>query len=281
MPLGISNDALHIRLSNNLGKINSKLSNNLKNLSTGRRINEASNDAAGLAVATALESQSSALGQSLNNIHGGVSMLNVAEGGLHQVSQLLGRGKDLAMQATSGTLDANARKAINAEFNSIKKEITRISDTTGFNGTKLINGNLSANSSNPVDVQVGPSAAPSNKISLNVIEGSSSSQLGIENLDLSTAGSARNALGALDTALSQVTSNRSNIGALTSRFSQASSHLGISIENLTAAASSIMDLDYATETSSFSRNQILQTAGISSLSKSNLNTMGQLLNIKV
>ena len=280
MPMGISNDALHIRLSNNLGKTNSKLSDNLKRLSTGRRINEASNDAAGLAVATALESQSSALGQSLSNIHSGVSMLNVADGGLHQVSQLLDRGKQLAMQATSGTLDSNARKAINAEFNSIKKEITRISDSTEFNGTKLINGNLSANSANPVDVQVGPSTEASNKISLNVIEGASSSQLGVENLDLSTADSARNALGALDTALTRVTSNRGNIGALTNRFSQASSHLGISIENLTAAASSIMDLDYATETASFSRNQILQTAGISSLAKSNLNTMGQLLNIK-
>lgn len=280
MATGISNDGLNIRLSNNFNKINERLNQNIRKLSTGLSITQASDNAAGLAVASSLELDASSFRNSLENLHSTSSMMNVAEGGLSQITGMLTRAKDLAMQSFSGSANNTDRQAMNAEFEGLKKEINRLADSTEFNGQKLLNGNLAPNSSNRVDINVGLPNNPSNQININVIEGANTSQLGLENSDILTRDGAQKAMNAVDQAAKLVNSNRSNIGALASRFDQAASHMGISIENLTSAASGIQSLDYATETGSFSTNQVQQQASISSIAQSRINIVGQLLSIK-
>ncbi len=281
MVTGISNDALYRRLSSNLNKVNKKLTNNLKKLSTGLRINKASDDPAGLAVAVQLQSDITSFRQSLGNIYDATSMMSTAEGGLGQISNMLSKAHNLAIQASTGTFDNSSREVMNAEFNSIKAEITRVAKVTAFGDQKLINGDLSASSSNQVDVQVGSANDPSNRVSLNVIEGSTSSQLGIQDIDISTKENARNAIGIIENAINQSVANRAGIGALTNRLSEASSHLGISIENLSSAVSGIQDLDFATETADFAKNQILQSAALASIGQANAAMIGRLVNLRV
>lgn len=281
MPTGISNDGLNMRLSNDFNKVNKRLLKNINKLSTGAGIIQASDNPAGLAVAGSLESSATGLRNTLENLHGASSMMSVAEGGLSQISGILTRAKDLAMQSINGTVDRNSRSAMNSEFQGLKNEINRLAGATEFRGHKLLNGDLAQNSSNQVNISVGSPDNPSNQININVIEGSNASQLGLQNTDILTRENAQKALGALDQASNQVQANRSNIGALTSRFAQAASHMGITIENLTSAASGIQAVDYAAETSAFSRNQVQQQASISSLAQSRMNMAGQLLNIKI
>ncbi len=281
MVMGINNDGLQQRLQNNINKVNNKLTSNLNKLATGRRINKASDGPAALVLGTRLESDASTLRKSLENIQSSVSMVKVAGGSLGHISKMLSRASELALQSSNTSLKDSSRSVLNSEFNSIKNEINRIAQVTEFNGQKLIDGGLAPNSSNQVNIQVGIPGNAGDQISLNVIQGSSTTDLGLENTDISTQANASNALAAIDNAMNLVTANQAGVGAFVGRLSQASSHLGISIENLTSAASSVMDLDYASETSSFSQNQILQNASLMATAQANVNQVGQLLNLKI
>ena len=283
MPIGILGNTTQTSLLNNLNRVNNSISSNLNKLSSGLRITKASDDAAGLAVATRLQSDIGAFSQALGNIQSGASLLSTAEGAINQISGMLSRAKELAVQSSNGTLSNEARQAISAEYNSIKEEITRVAETTEFNGQKLLSGDFTPASAKQVEVQAGISNSSSDRISLNVIEGVTSAQLGIQNSDISTQANARSSINDINNAISQINSRQAGIGATVNRLSNASSNLGISIENLTSAVSSIKDLDYASEISGLNKNNIIQTASIKTIAQANnsrSDLIGRLLNTK-
>jgi flagellin len=230
----------------------------MEKLSSGKRINRAGDDAAGLAIAEKLGQALRGLEQGMENIYDGFSMSQVADGGLSQVTDNLGRMRELAMTSANGTLNQEQRDAVNAEYESLKSEITRISASTEFNGTKLLDG-----SAGEVDIAVGqdPGSADGT-ISLDFSANMDAASLGLESSSVDGADPA-NALAAMDdleAALASVSSHRADIGASSNRLMSAHQGLAVAVENTYAAQSRIMDVDYAKETAELTRTQILNQA---------------------
>jgi len=283
MAIGITSSATQSGLVSNFNKFSDAKSTNLRKLSSGFRIGKASDNAAGLAIAIRLNTESSALSQASQNVSSGLSMLNTADGGLNQISDMLIRAKELAVQSANGSLDDSTRQAINTEFDSITSEISRIASSTEFSGQDLLAGDFSSGSSDQFDIQAGASNTSSDRINLNVIEGATSSQLGLDNIDVSTIGNAQNAIDAIDSALDQVSTTMANIGATQNRLSFANANLSTSIVNLQSATSVIRDTDIAFESISLAQNQIGQDAALSAIKNANegkKQLIGKLLNTK-
>lgn len=275
MPLPI-NSATNKNLLNQIGKTSNALAGNLSKLASGKRINSAADDAAGMAISVQLQSKIASTDQASANISQGGAMLRTAEGGLGQIGDMLSRGRDLAVQAANGTLNDQQRQAINNEFTNIKQEIDRVTQTTEYNGQKLLTGELGPNAQNPPVIQAGINATPNDRITLNQINASDTATLGIQNLSIDTAASAANALQGMDAAISSVAQNRAGIGAMENRLQAGASNLAVSKENLTAADTQISGLDYAAEVSSMKQNQVAMKAGLSAL-KSGLKTQGDMI----
>ena len=283
MAIGAVNSTLQNSILSNLNNFSNARSSSIKKLSSGFRINKASDDAAGLAVAVRQEAKASALSQASDNVSTGLSMLNTADSGLNNISNMLSRAKELAVQSADSALDSSSRQAISAEFNAIIDEVTRTADSTEFGGQKLINGDLSASSPDQADIQAGDSNTSSDRININVIEGAAASQLGINNADVSTVGGAQNAIDAIDSAIDNVSSIRANVGATQNRLSFANANLGASVENITASVSNIRDVDFAAEVSNLARNQVGQKASLIAIKTVNSNKsemIGRLINFK-
>ncbi|MBF0634517.1 MAG: flagellin FliC [Nitrospinae bacterium] len=261
----------------------SRLSENFAKLASGKRITRAADDAAGLAIAEKLNSDIRSAEQAQRNIGDAAAMTRVAEGGLSEISDMLSRGRELAIQASSGTLNDQQRAAVNNEIEGIKKEIDRISGTTEFNGQKVLDGSMAPGAATQVNVQAGVKSGPGDQINMNVVNQSDTQALGVDAVDVSTQQGAQNALAAFDNAIGKVSETRANIGSLQNRFDSAASNLGVYTENLQAASSNIQDLDYAAGTSELSRNQVLNQAA-TSLLRQGLSTqqasVGALLNIR-
>ncbi len=267
----------------NIGIANTRLGENLSKLSSGRRIEKAADDAAGLAISQQLIADIKASEQAQRNITDGAALTRVAEGGLSEISNLLSRGRELSIQAANGTLNNEQRATLNTEITSIKDEINRISGVSEFNGQKLLDGDLAPGSANQVAIQAGIQGTSNDRININVVENSDTTALGVDSVDISTQAGALSALSAFDSAITQVTSSRADIGALQNRFDNAANNLSVTRENLISANSTIRDLDYAAETSSAQRNQILSQAAVSVLrsgQQSQSGIIGSLLNIR-
>lgn len=283
MSIGITSNVTRTGLFSNLKNINSAKTSNIRKLSSGLRINKASDDAAGMAISMRLNTKTSALGQAARNTSSGLSMLQIADSGLSQISDMLNRAKELSVQSANSALDNSSRQAINTEFNAIISEVSRIANTTGFGGQELISGDFSSGSANQYDIQVGDSNTSSDKININVIEGATASQLGLGSIDVSTIGSAQVAISAIDNAIDQVSTTMANIGATQNRLSFASANLETTIVNTTSAVSGIQDTDFASETTSLAKNQVSQEAAISAIKIANetkSQMIGKLLNVK-
>jgi flagellin len=256
----------------NLTNVQNSLSSSLAKLSSGLRINNAGDDAAGLTISTALGSQVSGLQQASRNAQDGVSVVQTADGGLSQAQSLLGRLRDLAVQAGNDSNSTTARTAIQTEATSITAELTRLSTAVTFNGTKLLDGTASA-----LTFQVGADATSDNQISVDLSAanlGSIATTLGSNQYD--TAANAQSSITAIDTALSTVSTARASIGALENRFSSAVSTISTSITNLTAAKSRITDVDMAQEMVNYSRSNVLSQAGTAMLAQANASTQSVL-----
>jgi len=264
----ISSTSFQSGLLSGLNKTTNAIGSNLSKLSSGFRITKASDDAAGLAIASKFDAEIKASKQAINNVSTGNALANVAEGGLNQISSLLTRAKELSVQAANSTLDNAARQALNEEFNSVKDEISRIGNVTEFNGQKLLNGELSSESANQVDIQAGTGTTPYDSINLNVVDDTRSSNLGLDDIDITTQTNAQNAIDSITNALDQVSSNKSGIGTISNRLATASANLGVTVENLTAAATEIKGVDFAKEMTSLSQNIALQKANIQLLKQS-------------
>jgi flagellin len=266
MGLRINTNVASLNAQRNLFNTGQSLGKNLEKLSSGLRINRAGDDAAGLAISESLKSDIRALQQASRNASDGISMVQTAEGSLNEVSGMTIRLRELAEQAANGTIGSSERGFLDSEFQALTSEITRITQTTEFNGTQLLDG-----TGGTVDIQVGTGAGATNQIALNFGTNVNATSLGLndESLTGATTDNAKAALTAIDTALNTISQTRANFGAVQNRLESTVRNIGVTVENLSAANSRIRDVDVADEAAKMTSNQILQQAGISVLAQAN------------
>ena len=258
-----------------LGVNTDRLAQSVERISSGIRINKASDDAAGLAVSEGLRSDIRALRQAVRNSNDGVSLINIAEGALNEQSSMLIRLRELSSQAATGTVGSTERATIQLEFNALRSEIDRISATTTFNGQGLVDGALasSISTSNHIIIQVGIDNSANSRINLNTdinLTAVTVSSLGINTLSVSSSEGALTALDAINSAIASVAATRGKVGAVQNRLARTISNLSTSVENLAAAESQIRDADIAEEVAELTRNQIMVQASTAMVGQANL-----------
>ena len=275
MALKIFNNPASINAQRLLAQNSQRLAKSVERISSGVRINKASDDAAGLAVSEALRSDIRAMRQAMRNANDGISMINVTEGALNEQSSILIRLRELASQSSTGTVGSTERQTIQLEFNSLRNEVDRITQSTTFNGQGLIDGALASSitSANQVVLQIGINSNANSQINLNKemnLSAITSTALSIQNLSLTNIDAALTALAALNTAISSVAQGRGKVGAVQNRLSRTIQNLGVTIENLQAAESSIRDADIAEEIAELTRNQILVQSATAMVGQANM-----------
>ncbi len=248
-----------------LASTNTQLSRTMERLSSGLRINRAADDAAGLAVSEEMRSQIRGMNVASRNAQDGVSMVQVADGALGGVNDMLQRIRDLSVQAANGTLTDQQRSNLDQEVQSIVAEMSRVAADTEFNGVKILSGSV-ATAANAVTLQVG---ANGSQVIAFTIGTMSAADLGISGIAIGTAASATEAIASVDAAIRQVNASRAAMGAIQNRLEQTISRLDLTSENLQAAESRVRDADMATEMIDFTRNQILQQSGTAMLAQAN------------
>ncbi len=260
----------------NLNNTNIALNKSISRLSSGSKINTAQDDPAGLAISEKLKAQVTGLNASNRNASDGVSALQVAEGGMTEIGNILIRMKELALQASNETLSTNDRNFLNTEFQQLKSEIARISISTKFNGNALLSGAYSAGGTqNGLLLQVGLDNVDADHMTVFISNlgltalGSVGDQV-LTNMTIAlSAGRARSMLQYIDEAINDVSRARSEVGSQLARLSSTIRNLSINTQNLTAANSRIRDVDVAQETADLTKNQILLQAGVSVLAQAN------------
>lgn len=294
MTLRIRTNISALTARRHLGTTSQRLNKVMEKLSSGRRINRAADDAAGLAIAEGINSDVRALAQAQRNANDGVSLLQVAEGGLAEITNITVRLKELAVQAASDTIGKQERLYLNREFQALKYEIERIAMSTEFNDSRLIAGGQDIPEElaefqirNPLELQIDKNyykgidstttANPINVIRLDFtkvnasLAGEESLKLGVpgseEGTRVDEKESAQASISRLGDALDKVSLYRARIGALQNRLTSTSRNLGTRIENLSSAQSRIMDTDFAEVTADLTQYNILAQAGASVLSQ--------------
>ena len=275
MPIRIFNNIASSNAQRILGVNNQRLATSIERISSGIRINKGADDAAGLAISEGLRSDIRALKQATRNANDGISLINVTEGALNEQSGILIRLRELASQAATGTVGSTERGTIQLEFSALRNELTRISQTTEFNGIALLDGGLasSASSSSQVMIQIGIDNSANSRLNLNSainLAAVDASTLGIHNLSVTGAAEALTALNEINDAIGSVTASRGKVGAVQNRLQRSVSALAITSENLQAAESSIRDADIAAEIAELTRNQILVQTSTAMVGQSNL-----------
>ena len=266
MGLRISTNVASLNAQKNLGVTQRNSERALARMSSGLRINQAADDAAGLAISEQLKGQIRGLRQAGRNANDGISLVQVAEGGLNETSNMLIRLRELGVQGASDTIGDTERKFIDVEYQQLKSEIQRIAEVTTFNGRDLLNG-----TGGVIDIQVGThNDAFKDRISFNASAANSSlASLGLTAEGASTKAMSQNSIDAIDKAIVSVNAIRANFGAMQNRLTSTTANIGVSDENLSAANSRIRDADIAAESSELTRNNIMMQAGISVLSQAN------------
>lgn len=266
MGLRISTNVAALNAQKNLYMTNINQNRSMARLASGFRINQASDDAAGLAISENLKGQIRGLRQANRNANDGISLVQIAEGSLNEVSNMLIRLRELGVQAASDTIGDTERQFLDVEYQQLKSEIQRVTEATNYNGYDLLNG-----TGGILDIQVGTNNDPfKDRISFNAGAANSSIEaLGIVAESLETKEAAQQSLAVVDSAMLSVNSIRANFGAMQNRLQSTSSNLLIYDENMSAANSRIRDTDVATETSEMIRNSILMQAGVSVLGQAN------------
>ncbi len=258
-----------------LFKTNRALSTSIERLSTGLRINRASDDAAGLGVSENLRSQIRGAAQAQRNAQDGIAALQIAEGAANEITSILQRMRELAIQSSNDTLTSTERSYTEAEFTNLRDEVDRIAKVTNYNGMDLISSSsdrfgYSGGSSNGSVLWVDANntvGTDSVTVSINTL---TSTAMGIDSSSISAQGTAVNAVSLLDDAIDSVNTMRANVGAYVNRLEHAVNNLIVAETNQTAADSLIRDVDFATETTNFTRNQILTQSATAMLSQSNM-----------
>lgn len=259
-----------------LFKTNRDMSSSLEKLSTGLRINRSSDDAAGLAISENLRSQVRGVAQAQRNAQDGTSLLQVAEGAANEISDILQRMRELSVQSANDTLTSTERTYANQEFGALRNEINRIASVTNYNGIELISSSTTnrfgttGGNVNTLWIDAGATAGvDSITITIDTLT-VSSLNANLATATLTTQTGARNAISSIDSAINSVNSTRANIGAYVNRLEHAINNLLVSETNQSSAESMIRDVDFANESSRFSRNQILMQSGTAMLAQSNM-----------
>jgi len=270
MGLRINTNIQSLTAQRNLGISNGKQQASLEKLASGTRIARAADDAAGLAISEKMRADIRSLRQDSRNANDGISMVQVAEGGMSEVGNILTRFRELSIQAASDTIGDKERGFINKEFTQLRGEIDRISASTEFNGKKLLQGE-----GDKLEIQVGLNNSPENDRFVFDVQklNTSAKALGVEDLNTMTKEAAQGNLEKIDAAITMLSENRSDVGALQNRLQSSISNINVYDENLSAARSRIYDVDMATETSELTKSNILNQAGVSVLSQANQNSM--------
>ena len=275
MAVRIFNNIPSITAQRILGVNNNRLALSVERISSGIRINRAADDAAGLAISEGLRSDIRALRQAVRNASDGISLMNVTEGALNEQSGILIRLRELASQAATGTVGSTERATIQLEFTALRSELDRITATTEFNGTTLIDGTLSSSvaTTSHTLIQIGLDSSADSRIDLNTqinLNSIDSTQLEIHNLSVTASAEALTSLDKINEAIGSITSTRGKVGAVQNRLTRSIANLSVSVENLTAAESSIRDADIAEEVAELTRNQILVQTATAMVGQANL-----------
>jgi flagellin len=266
MGLRISTNVTALNAQRQMSVTRGNLDKSLERLSSGSRINHAGDDAAGLAISESLRAQIRGIRQARRNASDGISLIQVSEGGLNEISNILIRLRELGIQAASDTIGDTERQFTDREFQSLKQEVDRISNGTTFNGTPLLNGRAGI-----FEIQVGTHNNPIlDRVIYNAERADSSlDALKLGGESVATKQGAQLSLSVIDDALIRVNSIRADLGAMQNRLQSTINNQSIYEENLAAANSRIRDTDLAEEVSEMTKNNILMQAGISVLGQAN------------
>ena len=296
MGLRIRTNVQSLFAQRHFGLSNQEVAKHMERLASGYRINKAADDAAGLAISEQLKANLRSLGQARRNANDAVSLVQVAEGGLEEINDIMIRLRELSVQGASDTIGMRERGYLNEEFMALKDEVDRIAISTEFNGTRLLTGNKELNEEllkehnySPLEIQVGKDyfqgadslevPNPINVLRMNLdnmnatTDGEGSldigSSLNEDGTSVSTKAGAQTSIARLDSAMKAVASYRARLGALQNRLQSTDRNLGIALENQGAARSRIKDADFAAEAAELTQSSILQQAGASVLVQAN------------
>ncbi|MDQ0094651.1 flagellin N-terminal helical domain-containing protein [Paeniglutamicibacter psychrophenolicus] len=290
MGMAVNTNLAALNAHRNLSNTQNDLSKSLEKLSSGLRINRAADDAAGLSISEGLRSQVNGMTVATRNAQDGISVVQTAEGALNEVHSILQRMRDLAVQAGNDSNSDDSRTAIDTEAKALSAELGRITESTNFNGIKLLQGTPT---SDPMSFQVGANGDASSQITVKVAD-LKTALTGVVDLDYSVGGAtptaakadmivkfsdateAAKAVTDIDAAIKNISTTRSELGASQNRFESAINTLNVSRENLQAAESRIRDVDMAAEMVNFTRSNILSQAGTAMLAQANQSNQGVL-----
>jgi len=263
--ISVRTNVASLNAQRNLSRTQGALGTNIQRLSSGLRINSAADDAAGLSITQNLNAQIGGIKQATRNANDAISVIQTAEGALGELSNVLTRMRELAVQAANdGALGGNERAYVDQEFQLLESELNRIVGVTEFNGQKLINGEMSTG----VDFQVGMRNSSNDRIGLTIAD-TAATALGLNDESLAVATDAQAAIDALDSAIQSIATMRGTLGATQNRLSITISNLTNMTENFSSSVSRIQDTDVAVETAQMTRNQILSQAGVAVLAQAN------------
>ncbi|WPU65877.1 flagellin N-terminal helical domain-containing protein [Peredibacter starrii] len=268
MGFRINTNVASLQAQNSVGKVNRETQESFAKLSSGNRITKSADDAAGLAISEKLKTEIRSAQQANRNANDGISMVQTAEGGLNETSNILTRMRELAIQSSSDTVGDVERGMTDLEYQQLKSEMERISQVTQFNGKTLLNGE-----GEKQEFQVGTGADEfKDRIGFDPGQLNSGVEaLGVSSLSVGSKEGAQDSLASIDAAIEKVSGQRAVLGALQNRLTSTSNNLQTYTENMSAANSRIRDVDYAEETAKQARNSIIGSAGTSVLAQANMN----------
>lgn len=268
MGFRINTNVASLQAQNSVGKVNRETQESFAKLSSGSRITKSADDAAGLAISEKLKTEIRSAQQANRNANDGISMVQVAEGGLNETSNILTRMRELAIQSSSDTVGDVERGMTDLEYQQLKSEMERISQVTQFNGKTLLNGQ-----GEKQEFQIGTGADEfKDRIGFDPSALNSGVEaLGVSSLAVNSKEGAQDSLASIDSAIEKVSGQRAVLGALQNRLTSTSNNLQTYTENMSAANSRIRDVDYAEETAKQARNSIIGSAGTSVLAQANMN----------
>jgi flagellin len=267
MGLRIATNVPSQEVQKNLRVNSAEQNDEFAKLSSGKRITKASDDAAGLAISTNLEAQTRGLRQATRNASDGISLVQTAEGGLGEVTNILVRLRELSVQAASDTVGDNERGFMDKEYQQLVQEVDRISESTTFNGTKLLSGDSGRGT---LDFHVGAFGGEQNKISFDADNANASSgAIGISGLSVTSKDDAGSSIQSVDEAIDKVSGLRSELGAVQSRLQSTVSNLEVQTINQDAARSAIADVDVAESSAKLASINVVKAAGLATLAQAN------------
>jgi flagellin len=266
-PLAVNTNVGSLNAQRNLASTGRAVNKSIQRLSSGLKINSASDDAAGIAVAEGLRAQVGGFQQAAENANDAVALLATAEGSYNAISDIMVRMRELAVQSSTDTLTDKERAYIDTEYQDLSSEITRISDVTEYNGINLLDASSGDGSGNMV-FQVGTRNSANDQITI-ALKDQDAAALNLDTTDVGSLATSQAAITAIDTAIDQLATDRATLGSTSNELTLAVDNLANTIENLSSARSQIEDADIAAESAQFTKNNVLMQAGVSMLAQAN------------